>query len=76
MTGKPLTAGPGTLPGWVRAVAPASPGYWGADCPRHAAVGDTGRTLTGIAALLAVAVAGGATAAWRVSRGWGRATAM
>ncbi|MEW1859836.1 hypothetical protein AB0399_05545 [Streptomyces sp. NPDC088194] len=62
----------------MRASGPASPGYWGADCPRHAAVGDTGRTLTGIAALLAVAVAvaGGATPAWRVSREWGRATAM
>lgn len=65
-----------TLPRWVRAVAPASPGYWGADCLRHAAAGDTGRTLTGIAVLLAVAVLGGATAAWRVSRGWGRATAI
>ncbi|BBA95357.1 hypothetical protein RVR_185 [Actinacidiphila reveromycinica] len=65
-----------TLPGWVRAVAPASPGYWGADCLRHAAAGDTGRTLTGIAVLLAVALVGGAVAAWRVARGWGRATAI
>ncbi|SEG70631.1 ABC-2 type transport system permease protein [Actinacidiphila yanglinensis] len=65
-----------TLPGWVRAIAPASPGYWGADCLRHAAAGDTGRTLTGVAVLLAVAVVSGSIAAWRVSRGWGRATAM
>jgi ABC-2 type transport system permease protein len=55
-----------TLPGWVRAVSPVSPGYWAADVLRHAAAG----------VLLAVAVAAGAVAAWRVSRGWGRATAV
>jgi ABC-2 type transport system permease protein len=65
-----------TLPGWVRAVAPLSPGYWGADCLRHAAAGDAGRTLTGVGVLLAVAAGTGAIAAWRVARGWGRATAV
>jgi len=65
-----------TLPGWVRAVSPLSPGYWAADALRHAAVGDAGRTFTGIAVLLGVAAGAGTVAAWRVSRGWGRATAV
>ncbi|MEE4543817.1 ABC transporter permease [Streptomyces sp. V4-01] len=65
-----------TLPGWVRAVSPASPGYWAADGLRHAAEGDTGRTLVCASVLLGVAAATGAVAAWRVSRGWGRALAV
>lgn len=65
-----------TLPGWVRAVGPVSPGYWAADGLRHAATGDAGRTLTCAAVLLAVAAVTGAVAAWRVSRGWGRALAV
>lgn len=65
-----------TLPGWVRAVGPVSPGYWAADGLRHATAGDAGRTLTCAAVLLAVAAVTGAVAAWRVSRGWGRALAV
>jgi ABC-2 type transport system permease protein len=53
-----------------------SPGYWAADGLRHATAGDAGRTLTCAAVLLAVAAVTGAVAAWRVSRGWGRALAV
>ncbi|WP_079139020.1 ABC transporter permease [Actinacidiphila rubida] len=65
-----------TLPGWLRAVSPASPGYWAARTLRHAAAGDTGPTLRGAAVLLAVGVACGAVACRRVARGWGRASAV
>lgn len=65
-----------TLPGWVRAVSPLSPGYWAADALRHAAAGDAARTFTGVGVLLAIAAASGVLAAWRVSRGWGRAVAV
>ncbi|MCL2550819.1 MAG: ABC transporter permease [Actinomycetia bacterium] len=64
------------LPGWLRAVSPASPGYWAAQTLRHAAAGDTGPTLRGAAVLLAVGAACGAVACWRVARGWGRAPAV
>lgn len=61
------------LPGWIRAVAPASPGYWAATTMQHASAGETVQTLRGVAVLLAVAVLGGTVAARRVRRGWGRA---
>jgi ABC-2 type transport system permease protein len=63
------------LPGWVRDIAPASPGYWAATTMRHAAAGQAAQTLRGVALLLAVAAACGAVAVWRVRRGWGRAQA-
>ncbi len=65
-----------TLPAWVRALSPASPGYWAARALRQAAAGDAARTFGSIAVLLAVAAVAGSVAAWRVSRGWGRATAL
>lgn len=65
-----------TLPAWVRTLAPGSPGYWAARTLRRAAAGDTAGTFTGVAVLLAVAVAAAGVAGWRVSRGWGRATAV
>jgi ABC-2 type transport system permease protein len=65
-----------TLPGWVRAVSPLSPGYWAADVLRHAAAGDAPRTVADIGVLLLVAAAGAAVAAWRINRGWGRAVAV
>lgn len=65
-----------TLPGWVRAVSPASPGYWAAQSLRHAAAGQAGPTFAGVGVLPAVAAGSGAVAAWRVARGWGRATAL
>ncbi|SHM89960.1 ABC transporter permease [Actinacidiphila paucisporea] len=63
------------LPGWVRDVAPASPGYWAATTLRHASAGEAPQTLRGVAVLLAVAAASGAFAAWRIRHGWGRAEA-
>jgi ABC-2 type transport system permease protein len=65
-----------TLPGWIRPVSPLSPGYWAAGALRHAAAGATARTLVCCGVLLGVAAAFGALAAWRISRGWGRATAV
>lgn len=60
------------LPGWLRAIAPASPGYWALASLRAAVTGDPAGTLRGVAVLLLVAVALGALAAWRMSRGWAR----
>jgi len=65
-----------TLPGWLRAVSPLSPGYWAAQTLRHAAAGDTAPTLRGAAVLLAVGAACGAVACRRVARGWGREPAV
>lgn len=65
-----------TMPAWLRTLAPASPGYWAARALRLAAAGDTGGTLHGVAVLLAVALAAACVAGRRVSRGWGRATAL
>lgn len=59
------------LPHWVRAVAPASPGYWGASALRAALAGDGPRVLTCCAVLLGFAVATGLVAA----RGLRRAAA-
>lgn len=52
------------LPGWMRSVAPASPGYWALDAYRSALAGtpsQLGRPLAmlGVFALIGVAVAGG-----------------
>lgn len=67
---------PADLPGWVRSIAPASPGYWAAHALRDAAAGDRAGTLAAIVVLLGVAVAAGAVAALRITHGWGRATAV
>lgn len=65
-----------TLPGWVRAASPASPGYWAARTLRSAAAGDAAATFAGAGVLLAVGAVAGAVAAWRVARGWGRTAAV
>jgi ABC-2 type transport system permease protein len=57
------------LPGWVQAVAPASPGYWAVGLLRAAAAGDAAGTGRSAAVLLALAVAAGALAAVRLNRG-------
>jgi ABC-2 type transport system permease protein len=64
----PLTA----LPGWARAAAPASPGYWALAALRSAIEGHPGGTLRACGVLLAIAVVAGALACWRISRGWTR----
>ena len=59
---------PGELPGWARAVAPASPGYWAMGALRSALHGQAGATLRDAAVLAALAVAACAVAAWRMGR--------
>jgi ABC-2 type transport system permease protein len=60
------------LPGWARAAAPASPGYWALSALRSAIGGDPGGTLRACGVLLAVAAVTGTVACWRISRGWAR----
>ncbi|WP_034594019.1 ABC transporter permease [Hamadaea tsunoensis] len=60
------------LPGWLRGVAPASPGYWALHGLRAALDGDPVATLRSAGVLLALAAGFGALAAWRMSRGWTR----
>ncbi|WP_436530562.1 ABC transporter permease [Actinoplanes sp. HUAS TT8] len=64
------------FPHWLQAVAPFSPGYWGLTMLQAAVRGDTTRTLTAAALLLAVALTAGSFACWRLARGWGRATLL
>ena len=52
----------GLLPGWMRAVAPASPGYWALSAYRAALTGDPGQlarplAMLGLFALIGVAIA-------------------
>jgi ABC-2 type transport system permease protein len=54
----------GLLPGWMRAVAPASPGYWALAAYRAALTSDPGQlgrplAMLGVFALIGVAVAAG-----------------
>jgi ABC-2 type transport system permease protein len=56
------------LPGWARAIAPASPGYWAMAALREALRGQAGPTVRDAAVLAAVAAVAGAVAAWRMSR--------
>ncbi|NUO61362.1 MAG: ABC transporter permease [Hamadaea sp.] len=60
------------MPAWLRAAAPASPGYWALHALTAALDGDAGATVRAAGVLLAVAVVLGAFAAWRMARGWGR----
>ncbi len=57
------------LPGWARAIAPGSPGYWAMGALRSALRGQAGPTVRDAAVLVAIAAAAGAVAAWRMSRG-------
>ena len=56
------------LPGWARAIAPGSPGYWAMAALRSALHGQVGPTVRDAAVLVALAAAAGAVAAWRMSR--------
>jgi ABC-2 type transport system permease protein len=64
------------LPGWVRSVAPASPGYWAVAALHGAFGGDPGRVLAASGVLLAIAVVAGAATVARARRGWGRSARM
>ncbi|MFC1441110.1 ABC transporter permease [Streptacidiphilus sp. N1-10] len=56
------------LPHWVRAVAPASPGYWASAALRAALSGEGARTAQCCAVLLAFALGFGALAGWKLHR--------
>jgi ABC-2 type transport system permease protein len=64
------------MPGWVRHVAPASPGYWAVSALHGALSGDTAGTFRACAVLAAVAAASGAVAAARISRGAARSARL
>jgi ABC-2 type transport system permease protein len=64
------------MPGWVRHVAPASPGYWAVSAFKAALAGHTTGTLRACAVLAGFAVAFGLLAALRAGRGTARSTRM
>jgi ABC-2 type transport system permease protein len=61
-----------SLPGWARAIAPASPGYWAMSALRAALLGQATATFRAAGVLLAIAAVMGTLAVWRISRGWPR----
>jgi len=62
------------FPSWLRAVAPASPGYWAMALLEAAMRGDPQGTLVPAAVLLTAGSAAAVLACRRLSRDWGRAT--
>jgi ABC-2 type transport system permease protein len=57
------------LPGWLPHVAGVSPAYWAISGYRAAFEGDGMTVLAWLGVLVALMVAGGAFAAWRITRG-------
>ena len=68
----PLSA----MPGWMRHVAPASPGYWAVSALRAALRGDGASTVRACAVLVGFALAFALVAALRASRGAARSARM
>ena len=68
----PLTA----MPGWVRHIAPASPGYWAVSVLHAALSGDAVGTVRASAVLLGFGLACGVFAAVRADRGAVRTASM
>jgi|SRR5580698_4790788 ABC-2 type transport system permease protein len=64
------------MPGWARAVAPVSPGYWAMEALRAALGGQVAVMLHATLVLLVLALAAGSVACWRITRGWGRSRFM
>ena len=60
------------MPGWARAIAPVSPGYWAIRGLTDALAGDSRGTLTSAAVLFAVAALAAGLAGVRLANGWGR----
>lgn len=58
------------MPGWARAIAPVSPGYWAMRALRGALAGERAASLQATGVLLGIAVAAGAVACVRLRRGW------
>jgi ABC-2 type transport system permease protein len=64
------------LPGWVRDVAPASPGYWAVSVLHAALRGDGAGTIRACGVLAAFALAFSVLAAMRAGRGAARSATM
>jgi len=64
------------MPGWVRHIAPASPGYWAVSALAAALRGSPGRALTASAVLVSFAAGAALFAAARASRSWGRSARL
>jgi len=60
------------MPDWLRAAAPASPGYWALHGLSAALDANAAATFRDAGVLLAIAEVHGAFAARRMARGWGR----
>ncbi|MDG4785095.1 ABC transporter permease [Micromonospora sp. WMMD1102] len=60
------------MPGWLRNVAPASPGYWGLALMQDAVQGDLGGMLVPALVVAGMGLALAVFATYRLSRGWGR----
>jgi ABC-2 type transport system permease protein len=60
------------MPGWARAIAPFSPGYWGLRIIRAAVQGDPAGVLRAAPVCLAIGIVTGTIATYRLARGWGR----
>lgn len=60
------------MPGWARALAPVSPGYWAMTALRAAVTGSATDTLRAVAVLACLAVVTGVLACLRIGRGRGR----
>jgi ABC-2 type transport system permease protein len=60
------------LPGWARAIGPASPGYWAMRAMRGAMTANAAAAATGWLALAGFGALAVGVAAVRLRRGWGR----
>ena len=60
------------MPGWARAIAPFSPGYWGLALLRSAVLGETADVWRPTLICLAIGVVAGGFATYRLAHGWGR----
>ena len=65
-------APPALMPGWARALAPVSPGYWAMSALKAAVEADTVQVLRSALVLGCIAVAAGAFAVARARRGLSR----
>jgi ABC-2 type transport system permease protein len=64
------------FPSWLQGAAHASPGFWAVSMLQSAMAGDAARTLAWAAVLLVLGALAGGFAAFRLTRGWGRATML
>jgi ABC-2 type transport system permease protein len=60
------------MPDWARHIAPVSPGYWAMSMLHAAVDGNAGGMLRPALVCLAIGLAAGALATYRLARGWGR----